>query len=124
MTISMKKMIYGIPHPIITSTIGVFTYEFIKLIGDELTGNALTVPTNLGCGTIGYAHLTLTSAVYANISIDVPLPPPSPVMQYIFPENSTGPQITYLNRNFDMKYTMYQVYITIRTTLKNISLQP
>ena len=35
-------------------------YEAIKVLNDELTGNAFGVRTNLGCGTVGYSRLTLT----------------------------------------------------------------
>ena len=69
MSNSIDKLIDGMPYPILTRISGVPAYNVIKIINNELIGNAVTVPTNLGYGTVGYTYLTLMAANYANISI-------------------------------------------------------
>ena len=76
MTTSVKKVIDGFATPTLTSIIGMPEYESIKVVNDELTGNAFGVCTNLGCGTVGYSRLTLTPAVYATISATPFVAPP------------------------------------------------
>ena len=68
MTTSVEKVIDGFATPTLTSIVGMPDYESIKLVNDELTGNAFGVRTNLGCGTVGYSRLTLTPTVYATLS--------------------------------------------------------
>ena len=55
MVSTVDKLINSIPHPVLTKIQGVPTYESIKIFNDKLTGNAVTIATNLGCGTVGYA---------------------------------------------------------------------
>ena len=86
----MEKLINGIPYPVITPIIVVLTYESMKLVNNEITGNAVTAPTNLACGNFVYTCITLTPSVYTNISIDAWVPPPNPSIQAIIPFNSTG----------------------------------
>ena len=64
------------PNSTLTKIIGLPSYDPIKTINDKLTVNACGVQTNLVCGTIDYARLTLTPGVYATISIAAwtPLP--------------------------------------------------
>ena len=76
MTTSVEKVIDGFATPTLTSIIGMPDYESIKVVNDELTGNAFGVCTNLGCGTVGYSRLTLTPAVYATISATPFVAPP------------------------------------------------
>ena len=48
----VEKLIGSIPHPILTRIEGAPTYEIIKILNDELTGNAVTITTNLGGGLV------------------------------------------------------------------------
>ena len=74
MSSAVDKLIGSMPYPILTRIEGVPSYEDIKILNDELTGNAVTITTNLGGGLVGYAQLTLTAAVYANISLHAWVP--------------------------------------------------
>ena len=93
-------------------------YDSVKEMNDELTGNAFTIQTNLGCGTVGYSRLTLTPAVFANISITAFVAPPNPGVQALIPVNSTAIQITAINRAFDTAQSVYQAYVTVGNALK------
>ena len=94
MTSLVNKIMGAMPCLILTRIVGVPEYEVIKIVNDELTRNAVTFTTNLGCGTVGYTRLTLTAAIYANISIAAWIPPPDPGAQALIPIGSTSPQIT------------------------------
>ena len=67
MSSTVERLIANMPCPILTKIEGMPLYEDVKIINDELTGNAVTITTNLGGGRHGYISLTLTAAVYANI---------------------------------------------------------
>ena len=75
MSISIEKLIDGMPYPVFTKIVGTPNYEAVNQINHELTANAYSIQTNLGCGTIGYARLTLLPATYTTISIAVRIPP-------------------------------------------------
>ena len=62
MTSTVDKLINSMPHPVLTKIQGVPTYDSINICNNKLTGNAITIATNLGCGTVGYAQLALTPA--------------------------------------------------------------
>ena len=58
MSKSIDKLIDGIPYPTLTKIIGTTGYDPIKTVNNELTANAYSIQTNLGCGTVGYACMT------------------------------------------------------------------
>ena len=118
MTTSVEKVIDGFATPTLTRIIGMPDYESIKVMNDELTGNAFGVNTNLGCGTVGYSRLTLSPAVYATISATPFVAPLNPGVQAVIPTGSTQIQITSLNRTFDTSNTLYQEYLTVGNALK------
>ena len=93
MTTSVDKLIDGFATPTLASIIGMPDYEAIKVLNDELTGNAFGVRTNLGCGTVGFSRLTLTPTVYADISVAPFVAPPNPGVQAVIPANSTYPNL-------------------------------
>lgn len=118
MASSVDKLIEGMPTPTVTKIIGSPDYESLKVVNDELTANGYSVQTNLGCGTVGYARLTLQPATYATISIAAWIPPPNPGTQAIIPANTTANQITRLNREFDTATTIYATYRLVGNALK------
>ena len=117
MASSIEKIIDGMPTPALTKIIGIPNYESVKQINDELTANAYSIQTNLGCGTVGYARLTLLPATYATISIVPWIPPPNPGTQAVIPDNSTAIQIATFNRAFDTASTIYASYRTVENAL-------
>ena len=119
MSTSVDKLIDGMPTPVLTKIVGMPDYDSVKEMNDELTGNAFTIQTNLGCGTVGYSRLTLTPAVFANISITAFIAPPNPGVQALIPVNSTAIQITAINRAFDTAQSVYQAYVTVGNALKS-----
>ena len=118
MASSIEKLIDGMPTPTLTTIIGIPNYESVKTINDELTANAYSIQTNLGCGTVGYARLTLLPATYATISIAPWVSPPNPGTQAVIPANSTAIQIATFNRSFDTASTIYAAYRMVGNALK------
>ena len=118
MSMSVDKIIDGMPNPILTKITGTPSYDPIKTINNELTSNAYDIQTNLGCGTIGYAQLTLTPNVYATISIKPWNSPPNPGIQAVIAEGSTAAQISALNRAFDVATAVYASYHLVSNALK------
>ena len=66
---SMDKLIDGMIHPTLTVITGAPCYETIKEVNAQLMCDNAYTNTNLGCGTVGYACITLNSHTYNNISI-------------------------------------------------------
>ena len=118
MSKSIDKLIDGMPYPTLTKITGTPGYDPIKTINNELTANAYSVQTNLGCGTVGYARLTLTPGVYATISIAAWIPPLNPGLQPVIPVGSTGIQISALNRAFDTASEVYSDFQLVGNALK------
>lgn len=115
---SIEKLIDGFPTPTLTKIAGIPNYESVKQINDELTANAYGIQTNLGCGTVGYARLTLPPATYATISIAAWIPPPNPGTQAVIPPNATAIQIAARNRSFDTASEVYATYRMVGNALK------
>ena len=118
MASSIEKLIDGMPTPTLTKIIGIPNYESVKQINDELTANAYGIQTNLGCGTVGYARLTLLPATYATISNAPWIPPPNPGIQAVIPANSTAIQIATFNCSFDTASSLYATYRMVGDALK------
>jgi len=118
MTSLVEKLIGARPYPILTRIVSVPDYEVIKVVNDELTGNAITVTANLSCGTIRYVRLTLTVAIYADISFTPWTPPPNPGVQAVIPESSTSAHITDFSRQFAKVFQLYSDYVTVGSALK------
>ena len=106
------------PHPILTRIKGAPTYKAIKILSNELTGNDVTITTDLGGGLVGYDRLTLTPAVYANIYSHPWVPLVNPGIQAVIPAGYTSSQITALNRSFDLEITIYADSISVGNALK------
>ena len=117
MATSIDNLIDGMPTLILTKILGTPNYESVKQINDELTANAYSIQTNLGCGTVGYARLTVLRATYATISIATWIPP-NPGTQANIAPFSTAIQIAALNRSFDTANSVYAAYRLVGNALK------
>ena len=63
MSLSIGKLVDGMPHPVLTRIAGVPDYEVNNIVNSNLIGNTVTVPTNLSCGIVGYTCLTLAPTI-------------------------------------------------------------
>ena len=85
---SIEKIVDGFLFPTTKPIIGTPDYESIADMHLKLNSNAVSVQSNLGCGTLGFLFLTVLPAVYATLSTTafVPLVNPGPE-----PSIPTGP---------------------------------
>ena len=118
MSTSVDKIIDGMHNPTLNEIAGTPSYDTIKTVNNELIANVYSIQTNLGCGTVGYARLTLTPGVYATISIAAWIHPLNPGLQPIIHVGSTGIQISALNRAFDKASEVYSDFQLVSNALK------
>ena len=74
----IHKILEAMPQSSIPPIIGQQTYSSIHEIHQYLSSNAVSIQSNLGCGTLGLIYLTLLPTVYATLSATLFVPPPNP----------------------------------------------
>ena len=124
MTTSISKIADSFPiktlTPISTST-SKPTYATITVAQTQLNGNAMSVPSDGGDGILGHLALTVTAAVYDDLSAgNVPfVPPVNPGPAPIHPPNATGAQIAETNRQWKEDRSTYRTYHEVDKALRN-----
>ena len=91
---SIKHIVDGFPFPTIDPIIGIPNYETIAELHLKLNSNAASVHSNLGCGTLGIIHLTVSPAVYYTLSDTPFVVPINPGSEAIITDGLTGVQIS------------------------------
>ena len=94
MPTAIKNIVDGLPFPKILPIVRTPTYNTIAEVNLKLNSNSASVQSNLGCGTLGLIQLTVSPAVYNNVSSIAFIVPVNPGSVPIIPSNSTGTQIT------------------------------
>ena len=72
---SIKNIVDRFPLPTIDPIVGTPDYKSIADIHLNLTSNAASVQSNLGCGTLGLSFFNVSPAVYATLSDILFVPP-------------------------------------------------
>ena len=96
MSSSIEIIVGRFPFPTIYPIIGTPYYESIADIHLKLNSNAVSVQSNLGCGTLGLLFLTVSPAVYATLSTTAFVPPVNPGPEPSIPTGSTAAVIAYI----------------------------
>ena len=115
---TVDKLIEAFPIQVLTKIAGVPTYQTIKVINDELSKNAATIPTTRGGGALGHVGITVSPTIYATLSTSAftaPICPTSPVLTGL-----TGPQISAANRAYDKGKTEFAEYTLLQNALKRM----
>ena len=115
---TIDKPIETFQIPSLTKIVGMPIYETIKIINDELSTNAATIPTTLGGGNLGHVAITVSPTIYATLSNTPFVAPTAPN-----PPNLTGmtaPQISAANRAYDKLLQTFQEYNLLQNALKNM----
>ena len=110
MTSSIDKTIEGFPFPTVSLIIGVPNYTSISKMHMKLNSNAVSVQSNLGCGTPGILYLTVSPAVYATLSASIFVVPVNPGSKPVIPEHSTGQQISDICHAYHAATTLFNEY--------------
>ena len=92
----IEKIVDGFPFPTINPIGGTPDNESITDIHLKLNPNAMSVHSNIGCGTLGLLSLTVSPAVYAILSAVVFVPPVNPGPKPNIPTGATDAAISDL----------------------------
>jgi hypothetical protein len=116
----MKSAVEGFPFPTVHPIIGEPNYESIATLHQQLNANAASVPSHLGNGALGLLYLTVSPAVYANLSAAPFVPPANPGPTPIIPEGAQGPQIANIRTEFVEATKLFRHYTTNNKALKQL----
>ena len=97
---SVNKLVESFENPSIPPINGDPTYTTLHAMHQHLKSNAVSVTTNLGCGTLGHLCLTLSSSVYATLSTARVVPPTNSGETPVIPAGANRPKavsIRYAN---------------------------
>ena len=89
----------------------------------KLNSNAISVQSNLDCGTLELLYLTVSTAVYSTLSASIFVVPvntsPKPVIQ----KHSTGPQIANIRYEYHAATTLFNEYDRTDKALRQLLLE-
>ena len=122
MTSSIDKIFEGFPFPTISPIIGVPNYSSISEMHMKWNSNAVSVQSNLGCGTLRLLYLTVSPAVYATLSASIFVVPVNPGSEPVIPKHSTGPQIADISYAYHVANTLFNEYDRTDKALRKIML--
>ena len=110
MPTAIDKIVDGFPFPTILTIVGSPNYKKIAEVYLKLNSNAVSVQSNLGCGTLGLLQLTVSPVVYATLSATDFIAPVNHGAGTTIPSISLGPQITNLRYAHDVTTAVFNEY--------------
>ena len=116
-------MIFWKPSPIKSSNTGCPDYEVLNNIKTAFKRNLATVPSTLGGGAHGYLGAVLTPSEYAAATpLNTPqfIEPAFPGAAAVIPPNSTGPQVSAIERQFNKALRQWTEYKNLTDAGKKI----
>ena len=119
---SIKKIVYGFLFPTIDPIIGTPDYESIADMHLKLNSNAVSVQSNLGCGTLRLLFLTVSPAVYVTLSTTTFVRPVNPGPKPSIPTGSTGAVIADLRYHHTKSAKIFTKYKNTDKTLQQLLL--
>ena len=100
----------GFPLFTISPIIGAPNYEKIVEVHLKLNSNAASVQSNLGCGTLGLLHITVSPAVYTTLLSTTFIAPVNPIAEPTIPLIVLGSHITNLQYIHDVATAVFNEY--------------
>ena len=122
MPASIDKIVEGFPFPTISPIIGVPNYASTSEMHIKLNCNAVSVQSNLGCGTLGLLYPTVLPTIYATLSASVFVVPVNPGSKLVIPKHSTGPQIADIRYVYHAATTLFNEYTHMEKALRQLLL--
>ena len=116
----IESVVEGFPFPTVHPIVGEPNYESIAALHQQLNANAASVPSHLGNGALGLLYLTVSPAVYANLSAAPFVPPTNPGPTPIIPAGAQGPQIANIRTEFLEATELFRHYSTTDKALKQL----
>jgi hypothetical protein len=102
------------------AVVGAPNYESIAALHQQLNAKAASVPSHLGNGALCLLYLTVSPAVYANLSATPFVLPVNPGPTPIIPAAAQGPQIANLRTRFVKATKLFKQYTTTDKALKQL----
>jgi hypothetical protein len=94
------------------------TASTLELLQQELSANAISVPSARGNGSLGHYALVVSNAKYVLAEAVAFDPPVSPGVAPVHPPQGTAAQITEINRQFLADQREYHLYSSTEAKLK------
>ena len=116
----VDSIVEGFPFPTVNPIVGEPNYESIAALHQQLNSNAASVQSHLGNGVLGLLYLTVSPAVYANLSAVPFLPPVNPGPTPIIPDRSTVPTTSTIRARFIEETDVFKQYSTTDKALKQL----
>jgi len=116
----VDSIVEGFPFPTVNPIVGEPNYESIAALHQQLNANAASVQSHLGNGVLGLLYLTVSPAVYANLSAVPFLPPVNPGPTPIIPDRSTVPTTSTIRARFIEETDVFKQYSTTDKALKQL----
>ena len=110
MPTAIDEIVDGFPFPTISQIIRDPNYKTIAEVHLKLNSNVASVQLNLGCGTLGLLHLTVSPAVYATLLDAEFIAPVNPGAEPTIPLIASAPQITNLQYTHNVATTIFKEY--------------
>jgi hypothetical protein len=116
----VDSIVEGFPFPSVHPIVGEPHYESIAALHQQLNANAASVQSHLGNGLLGLLYLTVSPAVYANLSVVPFVPPVNPGPTPHIPDGTTGPQTANIRAAFAEATDLFKRYSTTDKALKQL----
>jgi hypothetical protein len=116
----IDSIVEGFPFPTVHPIVGEPNYESIAALHLQLNANAASVQSHLGNGVLGLLYLTVSPAVYANLSATPFIPPTNPGPAAIIPALSTGPNTLNIRAEFAQDTELFKQYSSTDKALKQL----
>ena len=107
---SIENIADEFPFPTINPIIRTPDYESIADIHLKLNSNAVSVQSNLGCGTLSLIFLTVSPAVYGTLSAILFVPQVNPGTKPNIPDGTTGAAIADLQYHHKVATNVFTEY--------------
>ena len=119
---SIEKIVDGFPFLKIDPIVVTPDYENIAGIHLKLNSNAMSVQSNLGCGTLDLLFLTVSPAVYATLSTIGFVPPVNPGLEPNITTGATGAAIANLRYHHAEATKIFTKYENTNKSLRQLML--
>ena len=110
---TIDKLVKSLENPHIPPINSEPTYTTLHGMHKLLNFNAVSVNTNLGCGTLGHLCLTLHPTIYANPLTTRVVPLLNPGATPVIPAGATGPKAASIRYTHDAATLAFNTFANV-----------
>ena len=115
---SVDKLVESFENPNILPINGDPTYVTLQDMQELLNSNAVSVSTNLDCGTLVHLCLTLSPLAYATLTTTRVVPPLNPGATPAIPSGATGPKAASIRYDHDAATLAFNTFANVDCALR------